>query len=398
MKNLYYLLAVLLFLPSVLLISCSEEDMIPISEDHYKSSLKQSSSLTPVELLGKNLYFDKISVPNSMSCADCHDPKVGFTGPMAGINIHGAVYRGADAQNFGNRKPPSAAYATQSPILHFDSDEGTFVGGNFWDGRATGERLGNPAADQALGPFLNPAEHNVPDKLTVLQKISKAKYIDLWEVVWGEPLTFTTEEEIEKNYDRVGLSIAQYEGSEEVNQFSSKFDLYLQGEVDLSKQEAMGLELFEGKGKCHLCHVSDETHPLFTDYSYDNLGVPRNLENPVYKNDPGFVDLGIGGFLETRNDYIHLAQENKGKQKVPTLRNVGKKPGKGMTKAYMHNGVFKSLKEVVHFYNTRDVESWPPPEVSENINQDELGDLGLTDAEEDAIVAFLNSLSDGYRK
>ena len=76
-----------------------------------------------------------------MSCADCHAPIVGFTGPMAGINIHGSVYRGADAQNFGNRKPPSAAYATFSPIFHYDETEGLFIGGNFWDGRATGERL-----------------------------------------------------------------------------------------------------------------------------------------------------------------------------------------------------------------------------------------------------------------
>jgi cytochrome c peroxidase len=83
---------------------------------------------------------------------------------------------------------------------------------------------------------------------------------------------------------------------------------------------------------------------------------------------------------------------------VPTLRNVGKKPGNGFTKAYMHNGVFKSLKEVVHFYNTRDIEVWPEPEVAENINSDELGNLGLTDAEEDAIVAFMMTLSDGYMK
>lgn len=363
-----------------------------------KSTSNTDVVLTPMEELGKHIYFDKISNPNSMSCADCHAPSVGFTGPMSGINIHGAVYRGAKAQNFGNRKPPSASYATFSPVLHYDSEEGLFVGGNFWDGRATGERLGSPAAEQALGPFLNAAEHNVADMQTVLYKIAKANYSSMWEEVWGEPLLFETEEQISENYDRVGLSIAAYEGSAEVNQFSSKFDYYLKGIVELTEEEALGMELFnsEEKGKCFLCHLSDGDAPLFTDFTYDNIGAPINPENPVYDYDPDFVDLGLGGFLATRDDYRAMAAENNGKHKVPSLRNVGKKKGNGFKKAYIHNGVFKSLKEVVHFYNTRDVEAWPEPEVAENVNMEELGDLGLTSEEEDAIVAFMNTLSDGY--
>jgi cytochrome c peroxidase len=91
-----------------------------------------------------------------------------------------------------------------------------------------------------------------------------------------------------------------------------------------------------------------------------------------------------------------MANENMGKFKVPTLRNVDKRPGNSFKKAYGHNGVFKSLKEVVHFYNTRDVKDWAEPEVAENINEDELGNLGLTDKEEDAIIAFMKTLSDGY--
>jgi cytochrome c peroxidase len=347
--------------------------------------------LTPIELLGKNIFFDKISVPNNMSCADCHGAKVGFTGPSPAINKHGAVYRGADRQSFGNRKPGSAAYATMSPIFYLNG-EGDFVGGNFWDGRATGEILGNPAADQALSPFLNPVEHNVPDKLTVLKKISAAKYIDLWETVWGETIDYSNPANIEENYDRVGLSLAAYEGSAEVNQFSSKFDDYLDGFVSLTSREMEGMALFNGKAKCHQCHPQ----PLFTNFTYDNLGVPKNPENPVYDQDPAFIDYGLGGFLLTNPSYSYLAEANKGKHKVPTLRNVDKRPGKGFTKAYMHNGVFKSLKEVVHFYNTRDVESWPAPEVDINVNQTEIGNLGLTEEEEDAIVAFLRTLSDGY--
>jgi len=391
------------FVLSLIAFSCAKDNSMEPSDkmnQYLSNGMLNISSLTPMEQLGKNLYFDKISVPNSMSCADCHAPLTGFTGPMAGINIHGSVYRGADAQNFGNRKPPSAAYATFSPVLYYDEDEGLFIGGNFWDGRATGETLGNPSAEQAIGPFLNPAEHNVPDKLAVLQKIAKAKYSSMWNSVWGEPLTFSNETEINKNYDRVGLTIAAYEASPEVNPFSSKFDYYLKGLVELSDEEALGLELFndEEKGKCALCHISEGENPLFTDFTFDNLGTPKNPENPVYKYDPDFIDPGLGGFLATRADYMDKAAENMGKHKVPTLRNVDKKPGIGFTKAYMHNGVFKSLKEVVSFYNTRDVPgmNWPSPEVSDNVNTEELGNLGLTDEEEDAIVAFMKTLSDGY--
>jgi cytochrome c peroxidase len=389
--------------------ACSKQNLVindsPGNPDHFNQVLTLAI-LTPLEQLGKNIYFDDISVPGSMACADCHAPKEGFTGPVAGINIHGSVYRGANAHEFGNRKPPSAAYATFSPIFHYDMDEELFVGGNFWDGRATGMLLGNPAADQALGPFLNPKEQNVPDMQTVLMMISKSAYSSMWEQVWGEPLTFDSEEEIELNYGRVGLAIAAYEGSAEVNQFSSKFDYYLQGKVQLSEEELWGLDLFndEEKGKCALCHISEENEegspPLFTDFTFDNLGVPVNPENPVYDYYPDFVDYGLGGFLATvtNTEWNSMASDNMGKHKVPTLRNVDKRPGAGFTKAYMHNGVFKSLKDVVHFYNTRDVpaENWPVPEVAENVNHDELGNLGLTDAEEDAIVAFMKTLSDGY--
>jgi cytochrome c peroxidase len=379
------------------------------------SNLAQNSQLTPKEELGKNLFFDKISDPDCMSCATCHAPEVGFTGPIPGINKHGAVYRGAVPQRFGNRKPPSAAYATLSPNFHYDEEEGLFVGGNFWDGRATGEKLGNPAADQALGPFLNPVEQNNASKQAVLQQVAASKYAWLWEVVWGEPIRHATLEDVAKNYDRIGLAIAAYEASTEVNQFSSKYDYYLAGEVQLTEQEAWGMELFNGKALCSACHPSETgpegEPPLFTDFTFDNLGVPKNPENPFYDMDEVFldngdpinpeganwIDKGLGGFLETRPEWAGYADENIGKHKVPALRNVDKRPGNGFPKAYMHNGVFKSLKQVVHFYNTRDVEDWPPPEVAENVNTDELGDLGLTDREEEAIVDFMETLSDGYK-
>ncbi len=388
----------------------------------------QGPTLTPKEQLGKSLFFDKISAPDWMSCSVCHGPEAGFTGPVPGINKHGAVYRGAVPQRFGNRKPPSAAYATLSPIFYYDETEELFVGGNFWDGRATGEHLGNPAADQALGPFLNPVEQNNPSKQAVLEQVAASKYADLWEEAWGEPISYETEEDIEKNYDRIGLAIAEYEASSEVNQFSSKYDYYRAGEVELTEQEALGLELFEGKAMCSACHPSEGAAALFTDFTYDNLGVPKNPENPFYDMDEVYlddgtpinpegadwIDPGLAGFLATRPEWEDMVEVNLGKHKVPTLRNVDKRPGKDFPKAFSHNGYFKSLEGIVNFYNTRDVKPqcenpwttekdalkqgcWPAPEVAENVNTDELGDLGLTPDEEAAIVTFLKTLSDGFQ-
>ena len=415
-SNLILLCAIILIAGSVFY-SCNDPfpENDPNLLESFNTDLSGSESarlkpskfnLSPKEELGRNLYFDKISSPDNMSCADCHDPDVGFTGPVAGINAHGAVYPGAVPQRFGNRKPPTAAYATSSPVLYIDAAEGIFVGGNFWDGRATGLTLGSPAAEQALGPFLNPVEQNNPSKKAVLEQVAKSKYAGLWEEVWGEPISVETPPAIEVNYERIGLAIAEFEASAEVNQFSSKFDMVEAGLTAFTEKELEGRALFNGKAMCSLCHPEG----LFTDFTYDNLGVPKNPENPFYDMDQVFlddgspinpdgdswIDLGLGGFLDTQPMWQHLAAENYGKHKVPTLRNVAKANSEEFPKAYMHNGVFKSLKEVVHFYNTRDVEDWPPPEVPQNVNTDELGNLGLTKKEENALVAFMETLSDGY--
>jgi cytochrome c peroxidase len=418
----------------------------------FTTAFANGITLTPIEMLGKKLFFDKISSPDSMSCAECHDPKVGFTGPIPGINKHGAVYRGAVPQRFGNRKPPSSAYATPSPIFHYDSGAELFVGGNFWDGRATGELLGNPAADQALGPFLNPVEQNNPSKQAVCKQVKKSKYAGLFEEVWGPDSLDCSNAGVDDMYDRIGLSIAAYEASPEVNQFSSKFDVYwyscigagntaeacglAEGDKDvldpnnvLTGTEWDGLiEFGEYCAPCHISHIPGPggTPPLFTDFTFENIGVPRNPENPFYDMDEVYldgnpinpmgadwIDLGLGGFLDSLNESYFTSMgldkddtvaANIGKHKVPTVRNVDKRPGKKFPKAYMHNGVFKTLKEVVHFYNTRDIEEeeWPPPEVDENVNREifegvPLGNLELDEEAEDATVEFLKTLSDGYK-
>lgn len=409
----------------VFFFSCSKVEPY---EDIDAAAMKVTNSmekhpnvmLSPMETLGKNIFFDKISDPQWVSCATCHGPSYGYSGPIAGININNAgVYRGADPHRFGNRKPPSAAYATFSPIFYFDEEEGLFLGGNFSDGRATGELLGNPAADQALGPFLNFVEQNNKGSIDVLKAIESSKYANLWIEVWGEPIDYSTPEKKMESYGRVGLSIAAFEASPEVNSFSSKYDYYVAGKVELTDEEAWGMQLFndENKGKCFLCHVSEPgpngVPALFTDFSYDNIGLPKNPDNPFYNMDDvyfedgspinpdgeNWIDMGLGGFLANHENpaWSAMASENMGKHKVPTLRNIDKKPGNGDLKAYGHNGYFTSLKAIVHFYNTRDVENWPMPEVAANVNTEELGNLGLTDMEEDAIVAFLRTLSDGYK-
>jgi cytochrome c peroxidase len=366
------------------------------------------SNLTPKELLGKMIYFDaSLSEPvGRQACASCHMPENGWTG-LGSKAIGGAtsgaiagISEGAFAGRFGNRRPPSAAYATYSPVFKMIED-GEFKGGLFWDGRATGSRLGIPAAEQALGPFLSYAEQNHPTAADLLAKLNSPAYQDLWQQVWGSPISTANVEQTNLNYDRVGLSIAAYEASKEVNPFSSKYDAFLRGETDLTAEEKLGLAVFNKDGKCFRCHLSEgntNNPPLFTDFEYYNIGIPKNTQNPYYNTNPSFIDLGLGGFLQgsTNPTWKSAARNNMGKFKTPTLRNIAK----GSNKRFMHNGAFTSLEQVVDFYNTRDDSKsrgrWPKPEYADNLQKGWLGNLGLTKKEQAALVAFMKTLSDGY--
>jgi cytochrome c peroxidase len=380
-----------------------------------------------LQRLGEGLFSDRnLSTPPGQSCAACHGPEVGWTGPDEQINSLTVVYAGAIPDRFANRKPPSSAYATLAPLLHLEEEDGErlFVGGNFWDGRATGWKLGNPAADQAHGPLLNPLEQNNPNASWVVDRVYHSSYGGLFRKVctriWG--IKDIDDKNLGVAWGIIGLAIAAYENSDKVNQFTSKYDNYLKGLADFTPQEKWGLELFENKGKCAECHPSkpgpNGEPPLFTDFTYDNLGIPKNRTNPWYSMPSNFnpdgatwVDPGLGGFLAQAPQYAMFAAENKGKHKVPTLRNVDKRPYPGFVKAYGHNGYFRTLEEFVRFYNKRDVfprcdsvsdpqpgvNCWPEPEVLRNINKDELGDLKLTQEEELAIVEFMRTLSDGYK-
>jgi cytochrome c peroxidase len=346
----------------------------------------QTISIDPTfsskERLGKLLFFEEsLSTPPGQSCASCHEPSIAFADPVLEL----PVSRGARTGLYGNRNDMPAAYAAFVPPLHRDEEEGIWVGGLFWDGRV------NTLAEQAQGPPLNPLEMANPDTLTVAEKLRALSYAGLFTEVYGSDAL----RDPGTAYIFMADAIEAYEMTPELSPFNSKYDHWLRGEAELTAQEQRGMELFEdvNMGNCAACHpnesAEDGSPPLFTDYTYDNLGTPRNPENPFYilpadLNPDGFdfIDLGLGAALDD-------PAEN-GKFRVPTLRNVA------VTSPYLHNGIFKTLFSVIAFYNTRDVAEWPAPEVAEHVNREELGDLGLTNQEIEDLAAFLGTLTDGW--
>jgi cytochrome c peroxidase len=441
-----------------------------------------------VQTLGKLELFDKqLSVNSNEACSFCHMPYVDFTGPIPMLNLTTVAYPGsvrnqsADpaASRYGHRKPQSYTYSPYFPALQYNQTQGDFYGGNFWDLRATGAYLQNPAAEQAQDPPVDPNEMGFPDTACVVRRISQGPYKSFFVTVWGsQSFMITWPSDVDRvcgkpgppssadplpvhlspvdrgrsnaTYDHFGLAIAAYEASPDVSPFTSKFD-YATAHSDqqiLSPDEQAGWDLFHGKAKCNTCHLDGTESlagkagpgagkvalgdvaskaPLFTDFTSSNIGVPENLAIPYYKetrpdsqgyaaNPAGssYVDKGVGNFLRNpqlnpNSDWTRRAGQFDGKFQVSALRNVDMRPRPDFIKAYGHNGYFKSLEEIVHFYNTRDklprcsqgatgekVSCWPAPEVSQNIDTT-VGNLGLSDKEEGQLVAFLKTLTDGYK-
>jgi len=412
-----------------------------------------------VLLLGKLLFYDRhLSVGRNEACAFCHMPEAGFSGPVSELNRTTAAYPGSVRSRFNGRIPQNHGYASFSPVLHFNALQGDMVGGAFWDMRATGLRLNSPLAEQAQGPPLDPNEMALTDAACVVYRASGRPYRPMAEHLWGaqafairwpagikeacdrpgpapkaDPLpvhlTLVDRGIAQATYDKIAEAIAAYEGSSEVNSFSSKYDYVMAGKAKFTPDEDAGYQLFRsGATHCNECHRDGGPgeEPLFTDFTASNLGLPPNHAMPYYKeNQPdgsgfaanplgaSFLDAGVGGFLEgpanPDREWTPRAKSFIGKHKTPTLRNVDKRPRPDFVKAYMHNGYLKSLKDVVHFYNTRDVlqrcqagdpgekvTCWPAPEHPETMNRRQLGNLGLTAKQEDQIVAFLKTLTDGY--
>ena len=438
-------------------------------------ALARASHVQPVDpngivVLGEVLFFDKnLSVNRNTACAFCHVPETGFQGGLEIVNRTMINQPGSVRTRFSLRKPPSAAYAALAPPLYYRKSTGDFVGGNFWDVRATGSRLRNPAASQAEGSPLNPTEMANREPACVVRRLAQRPYRAFFEQIlgprafdvrwpanvdaicsqpndnsstrlgsevpgpnntpWAMRLPAHDRVRVQETFDAMATAIAAYEASPEVSPFSSKFDAFLARKATLSVAERRGYALFNGKALCSQCHLDDkgDRRPLFTDETTDSLGIPKNPALAFYRQtrpdrygyvgDPAgarFVDRGVGDFLRSPEDgnetgWHHLAAAFDGRFRIPTLRNVDKRPSADFVKAYGHNGYFKSLKEIVHFYNTRDtlprcpvgspgegMRCWPAPEVTANVNRSQLGHLHLTDAQEDELVAFMRTLSDGY--
>lgn len=431
---------------------------------------------SPIEQLGKAIFFDNtLSTPAGFSCASCHSPATGFTGPDSAANLAAGPVRGAVAGRFGFRKPQAIPYSAFSPSgPYFDNGQALWTGGNFWDGHASTN------ANQAKMPFIGPNEMaNLPVgpypphpggfSSDVAQRISQRPYATLFAQVFG-PEVFQSGNEATV-YAKAAEAIAAYEASEEVNPFSSKFDASENATppanaYSFTPSEQNGMTLFFGKAQCFACHssapldsVSSVTggREVFTMYCYASIGTPKNPANPFYQqqdstgnpfgyNPEGsaFIDYGLGANSNPSPAGTHFMSSTpgdipdfRGLFKAPSLRNVDKRPLPDFVKSYMHNGVFKSLEEVVHFYNKRniavnasgdevafDLRAGPPPgytplfpapEVMDNVqnaagltpaearqgeadvaNNGQIGHLGLTPQEETDIVNFLKTLTDGF--
>src|SRR5467141_2335373 len=276
------------------------------------------------------------------------------------------------------------------------------------------------------------------------------------------PIRLSPEDRAKANsvYDHWGQSISFFEDSPQVSPFTSKVDANINGMYTYTPDELAGAILFAGKGNCNSCHVDGQrtllkpsqtdtgTHavnarPLFTCFGYSNLGLPLNPRDAFfYQTTPdffgftanplgfGYRDLGLGTFLRSgfgsapnpNSTWTELAPRMDGRQQVSTVRNVAmtppqcpttEAPGPYFQKEFFHNGYIKSLKQLVHFYNTRDkfpfpvtsghcpsgttekVDCWPMPEVPNNVDMT-VGKLGLTDQEENQLVIIMQALTDGF--
>ena len=360
------------------------------------------ATMSATAALGELIFHDvSLSASGRQACSSCHVAENGH----AAANSLPAQRGGADLDLPGARAVPGIRYLASNRAFRFAAG-GTPTGGFFWDGRAVS------LADQARGPFLNPVEMANASVADVVARLASAAYAEQFKTVFGSDIFSRPDDAMA----RVALALQQYQLEDpDFRPFSSQYDAFLRGQAALTATQQRGLALFNApaKGNCAACHPSaraaDGSPPLFTDFSYDNLGLPRNTAL-AQNADPAYFDLGLcarpAGDLAQRTDLC-------GAFKVPSLRNVA------LRKAYFHNGRFGTLKEALTFYVQRDTspEKWYPlradgtvdvfndlpPAWRGNVNRSEApynrqrGDApALSDAEIDDVIAFLATLSDGF--
>lgn len=341
--------------------------------------------------LGAQLFTERtLSSTGTQSCASCHDAGKAFTDPVQSL----PVSQGAVSGRFGTRNAPTVMYASFVPPLHQESTPVglRWVGGLFLDGRA------DDLETQARAPFFNPLEMNLASAGDLHARLAASPVRTAYESVYGAgSLAAGVDEDLVVT--RAVAALAEFERSTPFQPFTSKFDAVLAGNATLTPQEALGRDVFTrpDKGGCTACHVIGAgpfgSPPQFSNFTYENTGVPRNPDRRFYA--AGFVDTGLEATLLARGIAAGPAASTRGRFRVPTLRNIA------LTPPYMHNGVFTDLRTVVEFYNTRDSDParWAAigaMEVPATVNHRLLGNLGLSAQEVDAVVAFLQTLSDGY--
>lgn len=411
MRIIHLLLAVSLVLPSLTVFAndiSSKEELGLILFTDESLSLNRNQSCSSCHSL------DRIRVPDPSSPSGVSlQPSPSFAHPD-NIRDLTAVAEGSVDGEFGSLNAPTAGYAAFSPSFHWDGNQNLWIGGQFWDGRAA------TLVEQAKGPFLNEKEMAMPSVWSVVTRLKQSpEYYSYFRELFDinlelipsferAPEGFPAPPGVFAAFDAMAESIAAFEKSAFFNRFTSKYDYVAAGITEFTPQEAQGFALFSGpKAQCSVCHSSSMTTApdsqafpaMFTNFAYDNLGVPIN---DLIRGNPG-ISQGLGGRPEIQvrdPDGSEL-----GKHKVMSLRNVA------LTPPYMHNGSLKTLRQVVHFYNTRDtmprecegmndpgfgVDCWPAAEIPHTMNTVQVGDLGLTAVEEEAIVAFLETLTDNY--
>lgn len=386
-------------------------------------SPQQASANTAEEELGEDLYNDNITLTKGplITCAACHSIARGPLGIDLGwpesfvdeiAKTLGIGVSKGFALNFGSRNAPSAGYAAMTP--HFQQNaQGEYLGGQFWDGRV------DTLAHQAEGPILNPVEMAMNSEWAVISRMKlNPSYVSRFTSIYGDdlasiPFNFGVDsneiapQAVREVYKNLSTAIAKFEQTPRFNKFSSKYDFYLAGEADLSSSEKRGLALFNGKANCSTCHTStmqkdvngNDFPPMFTDYKYYNVGTPPTV-GIGSSSEP---DAGLAGNAQVKADGREM--QELGKFKTPSLRNIQN------TGLYMHNGSFKHLKDVIHFFNTRDTLKeaghvasfgfaswqWPAPETRENEVTGTIGDLGLSRRDESDIENFLKTLTDNHQ-
>lgn len=341
------------------------------------------------EGLGERLFNDKaLSKNGTQSCASCHDQSRAFIDSRVNhtsfdTSTPGSVSLGQDNETLGDINTPTLTYAALVPEFIFDRRDNSFKGGMFMNGRALN------LTEQAKHPFVDATEMQNTKEAVVATV--KSKYGESMKSIYGNHIFNSTD----KAYHAIADSLAAFQSTDQFASFDSKFDKVLRGNARFTAAEQRGHDLFIGN--CTSCHTmptaeSTQIESLFTNFAYENLGVPKNQlvrhHNGKARN---FVDNGLFNHPNVNDRRL------KGAFRVPTLRNVA------VTPPYMHNGVFRDLSTVVHFYSSRDLrrgrnpetrQRWRLGEVEHTKNTAQLGSLGLSNADVNDIVTFLHTLTD----